>query len=184
MKKKNNTNVPSQELLDQSNLKQSVITNPDNNLKNNDFNNKDVVLNNHNIPFTKVMSFQKSFSNLNGDTQIDTRKIIADGNSGKIYQNINGTEKVSDLDSEQLKDAFQFPGLNLNSLFSELNSPKVHEKENISIPSIVLPSFANLDTGINKLSPLIKSKYNWNNILLIIILILLVYIAIKLTFKK
>ncbi len=151
------------------------------------------------LPFTKVMSFQKSFSNVNGKPQINTKKIISDGQTGKMYQNIDGKEQVSELNSDQLSDEFKIPGIDLGGLFSTLNpnSFKSNDLNNQTIPNLFSElNFSNDSTNPNSnldnlpslLFPTLTSKpskkMNWNFILLIAILILLVYIAIKLTIKK
>lgn len=190
------TNLTKEVSTNEIPLKQTTISNS-NTSNQNHLSSLDI--GNHKLPFTKVMSFQKSFSNVNGKPQINTKKIISDGQTGKMYQNIDGKEQVSELNSDQINDEFKLPGIDLGGLFSTLNSNSNISQDinNQTIPSLFSElnfsddlnnSKSNLDNISNILFPKLSSKpskkINWNLILLIAIFILLIYIAVKLTIKK
>lgn len=174
----NITQINKQDNLVNTNNSQRVIPN----------NVSEQILNGLNsFPATKVMSFQKSFTNVNGQPQMTSKKIISDGNTGKMYQNIGGEEKVSDLNQEDLKKEFQLPNISLEKIFSSF-VPFMNDDLNTSIPNQLLQDMSSkkpsLLNGFNLNNNIQKSKYNWNRILLIVILLLLIYIATKLSMKK
>ena len=119
-----------------------------------------------NIP--KVVSLQQSFSNLNGKTNSISKRIISDGNTGKMYTNNNGVKSVSDLDHQQLKQSFNFPkvSLDLNKMLSGTSSPSLKD---LSLP---FPS-----TNFQRLP--LRKRINWNTLLLVLIFISLIYIIIR-----
>ena len=120
-----------------------------------------------NIP--KVVSFQQSFSNLNGKTNSISKKIISDGNTGKMFTNNNGVKSVSDLDHNQLKQSFNFPkvSFDLNKMLSGTSSPSLKDL-----------SLSSLSHNLQKLPS--KRRINWNTFLLVLIFISLIYIIIRL----
>lgn len=119
-----------------------------------------------NIP--KVFSLQQSFSNLNGKTNSISKRIISDGNTGKMYTNNNGVKSVSDLDHQQLKQSFNFPkvSFDLNKMLSGTSSPSLKD---LSLP---FPS-----TNFQRLPN--RKRINWNTLLLVLIFISLIYIIIR-----
>lgn len=117
----------------------------------------------------KVVSLQQSFSDLNGKTNSISKRIISDGNTGKIYTNNNGVKSVENLDHQQLQQTFNFPkvSLDLNKMFLRDN-----------IPSLKNSSFSFPSTRFEKIPN--QRKFNWNTLLLVLIFVSLIYIIIRL----
>ena len=126
----------------------------------------------HQVNKPRILSFQKKFSNINGRTHSSSKKIISNGHSGKMYLNNNGLITTTDLNYEQLKKEFNFPSLMINSEKIFKMRPRISNENN---------NFKYLFTP--KQTPLFK-KFNWNTLLLLLIFFLLIFISIKVTFKK
>ena len=123
------------------------------------------------MSYPKIVSFQKVFSNVNGKTNSSSKKIISDGNTGKMHLNHNGQVSSSDLNYHQLKKEFNFPSLNFDS-------PKIFTKYPL------LFNDYNNKSELGRRPAFLVKKFNWNTFLLLLIFFLLVFISIKLVFEK
>ena len=123
------------------------------------------------MSYPKIMSFQKTFSNVNGQTNSSSKKIISDGNTGRMYLNHNGQVSRSDLNYHQLKKEFNFPFLNFDS-------PKIFTKYPL------LFNDYNNKSKLRRRPAFLVKKFNWNTFLLLLIFLLLIFISIKLVFER
>lgn len=121
--------------------------------------------------YPRIFSFQKTFSNINGETNSSSKRIVSDGNRGKMYLDNNGKVIISDLNSKELKKEFNLSDLNFN-----LNN---YLKKNPFLVDFTGPN----KYVFNKGHQFYRKRFNWNTFLLILIFFLLVFISIKLTFK-
>lgn len=120
----------------------------------------------------KIVSFQKTFSNINGKTNSSSKKIISDGNTGKMYLNQNGNVSSSDLNYHQLKKEFNLP-------FLKFNSAKIFSQY-----PLLLNEYNNYKPELRRRPTFLVRKFNWNTFLLLLIFFLLIFISIKLLSLK
>ena len=120
----------------------------------------------------KIVSFQKTFSNINGKINSSSKKIISDGNRGKMYLNNNGNVSSSELNYHQLKKEFNIPFLNFDSskIFSQ--------------HPLLLNKYNNYKPELGGRPTFLVKKFNWNTFLLMLIFFLLVFMSIKLVYQK
>lgn len=111
---------------------------------------------------SNFLILRKSFNNGNGHSDIKIKRIESNGKTGNIYLNDNGKVFQRNLNSYQLR---------------KLKTPRLIYSKLFTFPKIDYPFF--LDSNLIK-----KKKNYFGNILLILIFILLVYISLKLSFKK
>lgn len=112
---------------------------------------------------SNFLILKKSFNNVNGHSDIKIKRIESNGKTGNIYLNDNGKVFQKNLNSYQLR---------------KLKTPRLIYSKLFTFPKINYPFF--LDSNLIKK----KKKNYFGNILLILIFILLVYISLKLSFKK
>lgn len=119
-----------------------------------------------------ILSFQKTFSNINGKTNFSSKKVISDGYTGKIYLDNNGQVTTSDLNFNQLKKEFNFPSLNFDS-------PKMFNQH-----PLLFNDYKIYKPKIGRRQPFFSKQFNWNTFLLLMIFFLLIFISIKLVLGK
>ena len=120
----------------------------------------------------KVISFQKTFSNINGKKESSLKKVISDGKKGKMYEDKNGQISITNLSQKEVRKQL-LPGINLRLNNFLLDKNKSLTLLDSNYPLINNPPKASRD----------NFKIDINTIFLFIIFCLLVYISVRLSLR-